>query len=207
MPGGTNYRPTAFRSAFPQPYLPSHPSGLPCRLAVLLRLPPLPGGHRGGVSPQPAAMPASVVLETAELVAAVELDVPPCQPGPNLFGVEQLAADRHPTDHAPAAVAVNLLHRKGLAGDQIAEGLLLDVAERLFGLRGVDAVEPDLKTWRFSESSPVKVSPSESQIIRRSTAPALPARARSRATARKRLIGGSSAPNVLHSYSRRSRRI
>ena len=93
MPGGTNYRPTAFRSAFPQPYLPSHPSGLPCRLAVLLRLPPLPGGHRGGVSPQPAAMPASVVLETAELVAAVELDVPPCQPGPNHLGVDELPAD------------------------------------------------------------------------------------------------------------------
>lgn len=54
-------------------HLPPHPSSLAVRPPLLLRLPPLPGGDQDRVVPQPAAISSGVVLESPELVAAVEL--------------------------------------------------------------------------------------------------------------------------------------
>ena len=123
--------------------LPPRLRGLLGGLPVLLPLPPLPRGDGGGVSPQPAALPAGVGLKGSELVAAVVGGVAPCQTASHHLGVDQLAGDADVGDHAPVSVLVDLFHRHRLPGDQIGEGLPADGPESLLGLGGVDPVKPN----------------------------------------------------------------
>jgi hypothetical protein len=76
FPGGFSNVPTST--------LPPCAYGLPGCLAVLLALPPLSGSDA-----QAAALPAGVVLEPAELVEVVEMDVASCQSGKERLSMSQ----------------------------------------------------------------------------------------------------------------------